>query len=64
MRDAPLVLVAAVARNGIIGAKGGLPGWLLERLETLQGADLGKPLVVGKKTFELIGRALPGVKRS
>ena len=60
MRDVPLVLIAAVARNGIIGAKGGLPWRLSSDLKRFKALTWGKPLVVGRKTFELIGRALPG----
>src|ERR1700722_18897539 len=60
MRDVPLVFVAAVARNGIIGAKGGLPWRLLSNLKRSKALTWGKPLVMGRKTFESIGRALPG----
>ncbi len=60
VRDVPLVLVAAVARNGIIGAKGGLPWRLSSDLKRFKALTWGKPLVMGRKTFESIGRALPG----
>ena len=60
VRDVPLVLVAAVARNGIIGANGGLPWRLSSDLKRFKALTWGKPLVMGRKTFELIGRALPG----
>ena len=60
VRDLPLVLVAAVARNGIIGANGGLPWRLSSDLKRFKALTWGKPLVIGRKTFELIGRALPG----
>jgi dihydrofolate reductase len=60
MRDVPLVFVAAVARNGIIGAKGGLPWRLSSDLKRFKALTWGKPLVMGRKTFESIGRALPG----
>ena len=60
MRDAPLVLVAAVARNGIIGANGGLPWRLSSDLKRFKALTWGKPLVMGRKTFESIGRPLPG----
>ena len=60
MRDVPLVLVAAVARNGIIGANGGLPWRLSSDLKRFKALTWGKPLVIGRKTFESIGRALPG----
>jgi dihydrofolate reductase len=60
VRDVPLVLVAAVARNGIIGVNGGLPWRLSSDLKRFKALTWGKPLVVGRKTFESIGRALPG----
>ncbi|HLX98800.1 MAG TPA: dihydrofolate reductase, partial [Roseiarcus sp.] len=58
MRDPPLVLVAAVARNGVIGAGGGIP-WRSD-LKRFKALTWGKPMVMGRKTFASIGRALPG----
>ena len=58
--DVPLVIVAAVARNGIIGANGGLPWRLSSDLKRFKALTWGKPLMMGRKTFESIGRALPG----
>jgi dihydrofolate reductase len=60
VKDLPLVFVAAVARNGVIGANGGLPWRLSSDLNRFKALTWGKPLVVGRKTFESIGRALPG----
>src|ERR1700728_3483038 len=60
VRDVPLVLVAAVARNGIIGANGGLPWQISSDLKRFKALTWGKPLLTGRKTFESIGRALPG----
>ena len=60
MRDVRLVLVAAVARNRVIGANGGLPWRLSSDLKRFKALTWGKPLVMGRKTFESIGRALPG----
>ena len=60
VRDVPIVFVAAVARNGIIGANGGLPWRLSSDLKRFKALTWGKPLVMGRKTFESIGRALPG----
>jgi dihydrofolate reductase len=60
VRGAPLVFVAAVARNGVIGANGGLPWRLSSDLKRFKALTWGKPLVMGRKTFESIGRALPG----
>jgi dihydrofolate reductase len=61
--SADLVLVAAVARNGAIGAIGGaneLPWRLPTDLKHFKAITLGKPLIMGRKTFESIGRPLPG----
>jgi dihydrofolate reductase len=55
-----IVLVAAVARNRIIGANGGLPWRLSSDLKRFRALTWGKPLVMGRKTFASIGRALPG----
>jgi dihydrofolate reductase len=60
VRDVSLVLVAAVARNGVIGANGGLPWRLSSDLKHFKALTWGKPLVIGRKTFASIGRALPG----
>jgi len=56
----PLVLVAAVARNGVIGANQGLPWRLSSDLKRFKALTWGKPLVMGRKTYLTIGRALPG----
>jgi len=58
--DVPLVLVAAVARNRVIGANGGLPWRLSSDLKRFRALTWGKPLLIGRKTFDSIGRALPG----
>ena len=58
VRDLPLVIVAAVARNGVIGANGGIP-WRSD-LKRFKALTWGKPMVMGRKTFASIGRALPG----
>jgi dihydrofolate reductase len=60
VRDVPLVLIAAVARNGIIGANGALPWRLSSDLKRFKALTWGKPLVMGRKTFASVGRALPG----
>jgi dihydrofolate reductase len=56
----PLVLVAAVARNGVIGADNRLLWRLSSDLKRFKALTLGKPLVMGRKTFQSIGRPLPG----
>lgn len=56
----PIGLVAAVGRNGVIGANGGLPWRLSGDLRHFKTLTLGKPVIMGRKTFESIGRVLPG----
>jgi dihydrofolate reductase len=55
-----VALVAAVARNGIIGSNGGLPWRLSSDMKHYKARTWGKPMVMGRKTFDSIGRALPG----
>lgn len=55
-----VVIHAAVARNGVIGRDGGLPWRLSSDLKRFKAKTLGKPVVMGRKTFEGLGRALPG----
>ena len=55
-----LALIVAVADNGVIGRDNGLPWHLPEDLRYFKRITMGKPIVMGRKTFESIGRALPG----
>ncbi len=55
-----VVLVVAVAANGVIGAQGGMPWHLPEDLRRFKAVTMGHPMVMGRKTFESIGRPLPG----
>jgi dihydrofolate reductase len=55
-----LVLVAAVARNGVIGRDNGLPWRLKADLAHFKRTTLGHPIVMGRKTWESLGRPLPG----
>jgi dihydrofolate reductase len=57
---ARLVLVAAVAENGVIGRDGALPWRLSGDLKRFKALTLGKPVLMGRRTFASIGRALPG----
>jgi dihydrofolate reductase len=58
-----LVIVVAVADNGVIGAKGGLPWSISADLKRVKELTTGKPLLMGRKTYDSIGRPLPGRKR-
>jgi dihydrofolate reductase len=53
-------IVAAVARNGVIGSGGGLPWHLSDDLRLFKETTLGHVLVMGRRTYESIGRPLPG----
>jgi dihydrofolate reductase len=60
MIQATVSLVAAVARNGVIGAGNRLSWRLPTDQKRFRALTMGKPLVMGRKTFESIGRVLPG----
>lgn len=61
MKDRPvLALIAAVARNGVIGAGNRLPWRLPEDLRHFKATTLGHPVIMGRKTWESLGRPLPG----
>ena len=55
-----ITLVAALADNRVIGRDGGMPWHLPGDLARFRALTMGHTLVMGRKTFESIGRALPG----
>jgi dihydrofolate reductase len=55
-----LTLIVAVADNGVIGREGGLPWRLSEDLRRFKQRTLGRPVVMGRKTWESLGKPLPG----
>jgi dihydrofolate reductase len=55
-----ITLIAAVARNGVIGHNGRMPWHLPDELAHFKATTMGHALVMGRRTFESIGRALPG----
>ena len=55
-----VTLIAAVAANGVIGARNAMPWHLSADLRHFKAATMGRPVVMGRRTFESIGRALPG----
>jgi dihydrofolate reductase len=55
-----VVFIAAVARNGAIGRDNQLLVHLPEDLKRFKRLTLGSPIVMGRKTFDSIGRPLPG----
>ena len=56
----PVTMVAAMARNHVIGVANGLPWHMRSDLKQFKAATMGKPLIMGRRTFQSIGRALPG----
>lgn len=57
----PLIsLIVAMAQNGVIGRDNALPWRLPADLRRFKEFTLGKPILMGRKTFEAIGRPLPG----
>ena len=56
-----LVIIAAVSRNGVIGRDGDMPWRLSTDLKRFKALTLGKPVIVGRRTFDSFGgRPLPG----
>jgi dihydrofolate reductase len=55
-----LILVAAVADNGVIGRGGAMPWRLPEDLKRFRRLTWGKTLLMGRRTFASLGRPLPG----
>ncbi|MEI2646528.1 MAG: type 3 dihydrofolate reductase, partial [Candidatus Competibacter sp.] len=59
-RPPPLALIAALARNRVIGRNNALPWHLPADLRFFKQTTMGKPLLLGRRTWESIGRPLPG----
>ncbi|WP_341760609.1 dihydrofolate reductase [Candidatus Endowatersipora endosymbiont of Watersipora subatra] len=55
-----IAIVAAVAKNGVIGANGSMPWRLSSDLKVFKQLTIGKPMIMGRKTFESINSILPG----
>jgi len=56
--DPVLVLIAAVADNGVIGRDGGLPWRLPDDLKRFRRLTLGRTVLMGRRTFESLGKPL------
>jgi dihydrofolate reductase len=57
---AEISLIVAAAENDVIGRDGGLPWHLPADLARFKSLTMGKPIVMGRRTFESIGKPLPG----
>jgi dihydrofolate reductase len=53
-------IIVAASANNVIGAKGDLPWRLSDDLKRFKAITMGKPIVMGRKTWDSIGRPLPG----
>ncbi len=53
-------IIVAASANNVIGMDGGLPWHLSEDLRRFKEITMGKPMIMGRATFESIGKALPG----
>jgi dihydrofolate reductase len=60
LSGAPVAIIAAVARNGVIGAHNALVCKLSSDLKRFRLLTMGKPVIMGRKTWDSIGRPLPG----
>ena len=56
----PLSLIAAHAENGVIGIDNSMPWHLPGDFKYFKATTLGKPIIMGRKTWESLGRPLPG----
>ncbi len=55
-----IILVVAVAENGVIGRDNNLPWRIKSDLKFFRSVTMGKPVVMGRKTYASIGKPLPG----
>ena len=55
-----ILLIVAVAENGVIGANGAIPWRLKSDMQRFKAMTIGKPVVMGRKTFLSLRRPLPG----
>ena len=55
-----IVIVAAIGKNRVIGVDGGMPWHLPADLKHFKAVTMGHPVVMGRRTFESIGKPLPG----
>ena len=60
MTSPTITLIVAVADSGVIGRDNALPWHLPEDLKHFKRLTMGKPIVMGRRTFESIGKPLPG----
>ncbi len=59
-RRPKIIMLAAVAHNGVIGIDNGLPWRLKADLQRFRARTMGHPILMGRRTWESLGRPLPG----
>lgn len=60
MENPTISIIVAIAKNGVIGVSGDLPWRLSSDLKRFKRDTMGKPIIMGRKTWESIGKPLPG----
>lgn len=60
MNNITVAMIVAAAKNGVIGLNNQMPWHLPEDLKYFRRVTMGKPVIMGRKTFESIGKPLPG----
>ncbi len=55
-----IAMIAGVARNNVIGADGGIPWKIPSDMAFFKRTTMGKPIVMGRKQYETVGKPLPG----
>lgn len=60
MKRPQLSLIAAVAANGVIGRDNAMPWHLPEDLKRFRALTMGHPIIMGRRTWDSLGRPLPG----
>jgi len=58
--EAKIAMIVAMDENGVIGREGALPWRLSSDLKLFKRLTMGKPMIIGRKTFQSIGKPLPG----
>ncbi|CDO47136.1 diacylglycerol kinase [Bartonella henselae] len=56
----PICLIAAVAKNGVIGREGAMPWHLSTDLQRFKALTFGRPVIMGRKTWDSLRAPLPG----
>ncbi|MEI8064178.1 MAG: dihydrofolate reductase, partial [Verrucomicrobiota bacterium] len=55
-----IIIIAALADNGVIGAAGKIPWHISDDLKRFKRLTLGYPIIMGRKTHNSLGKPLPG----